>query len=263
LGGYYGGNVHIYNPKTGNNRTIHVDGYPGTVVPRESGGLVVAMNQGFYALDLAAEELTLLVKAENEPDTNRFNDGKCDASGRFWAGTMPMRSSEPAGNLYFLDHGLNVTHVLDGISCSNGIAWTGDNKTMYYIDTPTRQVVAFDFDLSAGKIKNKRAVVTIPPGEGSPDGMTIDSEGMIWVAQWGGSKVSRWNPQNGERLEIIPVPAERVTSCTFGGENLDELYITTARIGLSNEELQQQPYAGGVFRIKVGVKGTKSYSFRG
>jgi sugar lactone lactonase YvrE len=259
-----GKKVHVYNPKENTNRTISVDGYPGAVVPRKSGGLVVAMNQGYYALDLETEQLTLLASPENEPKTNRFNDGKCDASGRFWAGTMGMGSSEPAGNLYFLDQDLKITHLLDGIGTSNGIAWSGDNKTMYYIDSPTKQVVAFDFDLSSGGIKNKRVVVNIPEGEGVPDGMTIDSEGMLWVAQWGGYKVSRWNPHTGERLEIISVPVERVTSCTFGGENLDELYITTAGGGsLSEEELEKQPHAGGVFRIKVGVKGTINYAFNG
>lgn len=255
--------LHIYDPVRKTNRTIHLPQYPGAVVPRKSGGVVLAMNRGFYALDLYTEQLTLLASVTNEPKNNRFNDGKCDAAGRFWAGTMPLEGSEPTGNLYCLDVNLNVRHVLGGIYCSNGIAWSADNKTMYYIDSPTRQVVAFDFNLSSGVIENKRVVVTIPEGEGLPDGMTIDSEGMLWVAQWDGYKVSRWNPQNGKRLEIISVPAARVTSCTFGGENLDELYITTARMGLDEKTLSKQPLAGGVFRVKTNVKGMENYVFNG
>ena len=134
---------------------------------------------------------------------------------------------------------------------------------MYYIDTPTMEVVAYDYDLATGEIGNPRPVVRFGAGIGVPDGMTIDAEGMLWIAHWGGWKVSRWDPASGKQLEEIAVPAAQVTSCVFGGENLDELYITTARTGISEADLERQPRAGGVFKVKPGVKGTPTYAFAG
>lgn len=255
--------VHIHNPATNTNKSIDVGQYVGAVVPREDGGCILAMHNGFYALNEESEEITPLTDPESDIPTNRFNDGKCDPAGRFWAGTMSLNNGGPVGALYCLDTDLNVQKKVDHVTCSNGLAWSSDHKTMYYIDTPTKQVVAFDYQVQNGEIDNKRVVVTIPEGEGAPDGMTIDREGMLWVAHWGGYQVSRWNPQNGEKLSSIPVPAAQVTSCAFGGEQLDELYITTARIGLSEEALQEQPHAGGVFCYKTAVKGQPTNSFAG
>ncbi|WP_308639576.1 SMP-30/gluconolactonase/LRE family protein [Paenibacillus silvisoli] len=255
--------VHVYNPLLNSKRVIQLEQCPGTIVPRKSGGVVLAMDRAFYALDLMTERLTLLAGIPNEPAENRFNDGKCDAAGRFWAGTTPLADIEPTGSLYCLEADLNVRHAFGGVVCSNGIAWSPDDKTMYYIDSLTREVEAFDYNAASGEIDGRRTVIKLPEGEGLPDGMTIDSEGMLWVAQWDGYKVSRWNPQNGERLEIIPVPAARVTSCTFGGEKLDELYITTARNGLSDQALAEQPLAGGLFKIKTHVSGAANHPFVG
>ncbi len=134
---------------------------------------------------------------------------------------------------------------------------------MYYVDTPTHQVVAFDYDLETGDLSNRRVVVEIPEDQGSPDGMTIDSEGMIWVAHWGGWRVTRWNPNTGKLLDVVPVPASQVTSCTFGGPHLDKLYITTARVGLNEDELTKQPHAGGLFCVELGIRGTPAIPFRG
>lgn len=134
---------------------------------------------------------------------------------------------------------------------------------MYYTDTPTNQIVAFDFNNENGSISNKRVVVNIPRDMGYPDGMTSDEEGMLWVAHWQGFQVSRWNPVTGNMIETIPIPAPLVTSCAFGGKNMDELFVTTARIGLTQEMLQEFPNAGGVFRIKTGVKGNQMYPFGG
>lgn len=258
-----GKKVHIYDPKSNNSRSIDTGQQVGALVPRDSGGLILAMQQGFYALDVETGELTGIADPEEHLPNNRFNDGKCDAAGRFWAGTMDNDEVATTGALYCLEKDLTVRKIFDQVGISNGIAWESDNKTMYYIDTPTRQVVAFDFDLDSGTLSNKRVVVHFPEGEGFPDGMTIDAEEMIWVAHWGGYQLSRWNPRTGEKLESIPVPAANVSSCVFGGENLDELYITTARKGLDEDTLSKYPHTGGVFRLKTKVKGSPTYRFGG
>ncbi len=254
--------IHIFDTITNKNEAISVDYLIGAVVARESGGFIAATQNGFYAVAENGEQ-TLIADPESEQPHNRFNDGKCDPAGRFWAGTMHIDEKEPSGALYVLGKDLTVKKALDNITISNGLAWTSDMKTMYYIDSPTKQVAAFDYDVDSGEISNKRIVVTIPDGEGIPDGMTIDADGNLWVAQWGGYKVSKWNPKTGERLGEIAVPAKQVTSCVFGGEELNELYITSARRGLDEEELAAYPHSGSVFRVKTDVKGGETFLFKG
>jgi sugar lactone lactonase YvrE len=258
-----GEKVHIYDPVNNTDRTVSTGQFVSTVVPANSGELILTMHHGFYSLDLETEELNPIVDPESHISKNRFNDGKCDAAGRFWAGTMAINESKEKGALYCLEKDFSVKKVLDQVSISNGIAWDDRNKTMYYIDTPTKKIVAFDFELDSGTINNKRIIIDFPKGKGFPDGMNIDAEGMLWIAHWDGSKVSRWNPNNGEMLDSISVPVSKVTSCAFGGKNLDELYITTARVGLSEEELSSQLHAGGLFKVIPGVKGTETYKFDG
>jgi sugar lactone lactonase YvrE len=255
--------VHIYNPEASTDRVIRMEQMIGTIVPGKFGRLVLATENGFYFLDDETEELSFITDPENDIPGNRFNEGKCDPAGRFWAGTMGLNAENGVGNLYCLDTDLSVTRKLKGVSISNGIAWSLDNNKMYYIDTPTGEVWEFNYEIKTGDISNKKVVVTIPEEEGMPDGMTIDSEGMIWVAQWGGWKVSRWNPKTGERLSEVKLPAAQVTACAFGGKNLDELYITTARTGLKEKDIDKQPYAGGLFRVKTDVKGIRGNKFKG
>lgn len=251
-----GEKLHIHSPEKQTNQEIDIGQYIGTVAVREEGGLIVALKNGFYFLDLETEKLTPISDPESHLPENRFNDGKCDPAGRFWAGTMELNVSGPNAALYRLGTDLKVDKVLDHITISNGMAWGSDFRTMYYIDTPTQEVVAFDYDINTGEISNKQTAVTIPKEDGSPDGMTIDEEGMIWVAHWGGSRVTRWNPRTGELLDTIKIPATNVTACVFGGENLDELFITTARS-------EGDPSSGGLFKVKLDVKGTPSYTFKG
>ncbi len=257
------GEVHIYDPVEHHDRVIPVEQQAGTVVPCKSGGLMLALHHGFAHLDLETEEMKLISDPEQDIPGNRFNDGKCDPAGRFWAGTISMEDKSDMSALYRMDADYSVHKMLDKISISNGIAWSLDHKTMYYIDSPTRRVDAFYYDMDTGGISKRRPVVSVPEEMGLPDGMTLDAEGMIWVALWEGSAVARWNPANGELLEVINIPASRVTSCAFGGANLDELYVTTARIGLNDEELQAQPQAGGLFRAKPGLRGIPAYEFGG
>ncbi|WP_438433134.1 SMP-30/gluconolactonase/LRE family protein [Gorillibacterium sp. sgz500922] len=257
-----GERVHEFNPADGTDRTIPVGRMVGAAVPVEQGGLLLAAKDGFCKLDPLTGRLAEVAKPEAEPEDNRFNDGKCDPAGRFWAGTMSLNGQQKRGKLYRLDADGSVHSILDGFTTSNGLAWTADGRTMYHIDTPTLLVMAYTFDPDTGEVSQPRAAVRFPEEEGFPDGMTIDAEGMLWVAHWGGGKVSRFDPATGERLAEIAVPAEQVTSCAFGGRELDELYITTARTGLSEEQLKRQPAAGGLFRIKPGVKGTPTVRFR-
>lgn len=255
----HGQNLHRYDPATDDNTTYHIGLYIGAAVPSQSGGVVLALQHGFYKFYPESEELKAIVDPESHLPNNRFNDGKCDKAGRFWAGTMHVDGKDKQGALYCLDTDYEVRTMIKDVGISNGLAWSLDHRTMYYIDTPTRQVSAFDYDEETGTIANRRAVIHFDDDRGSPDGMCIDEEGMLWIAEWGGYQVGRWNPDTGELLEVIPIPAAQVTSCAFGGENLDHLYITTAAIG--QEDKADQPFAGGLFMIKTKVKGVKTYAF--
>jgi sugar lactone lactonase YvrE len=235
---------------------------PGAAVPRKAGGLVVALEHGFHFLDWETEKLTLIADPETEMENNRFNDGKCDEAGRCLAGSLSFEE-QPLAALYCLDVDQTVRKLVDGVTCSNGISWSPDGRTMYYIDSPTKRVVAYDYEVASGALSDQRTVVTIPEDGGVPDGMSVDVEGMIWVAQWGGWQVSRWNPQTGEQLSSIALPVAQVTSCTFGGPNLDEMYITTAHIGQTANELAKQPKAGGIFHIKLSIAGLPTNFYGG
>ena len=257
------GEVHIYDPKTASDRTLNVGEPVGTVVPRRSGGLMLAMKSGFAHLDLDTEKLTPICDPEEHDPELRFNDGKCDPAGRFWAGTITSGATPARASLYCLFPDLTATRILAGVTNSNGIAWGLEAKTMYYIDTATATVWSFDYDLDTGAITNRHAAVTVPDELGHPDGMTIDAEGMLWVAHWGGRSINRWDPAGGGHLRAIPIPADHVSSCAFGGAELDTLYVTTARGGLSEEDLRTQPHAGGLFSVKPGVRGVAAFEFAG
>ena len=196
----WAGEVHSYEPASGRDTAIGVGQPVGAAVPRRSGGLVLAVRDGFAFLDPDGR-LTSVAEVEAANPGNRMNDGKCDRHGRFWAGTMAGDARPGAGALYRLDPDLSVTKVLDGVTVSNGLAWSLDDRTMYYIDTPTQRVDAFDYDLASGTIENRRPLIEIPEEAGSPDGMTIDAEGFLWVALFGGRAVRRYSPDG--RLERV------------------------------------------------------------
>lgn len=255
--------VMIFDPATGDNRAISTGSDVGTVVQRESGGAMIAVRDGFASLDLETGAVEMV--AEQKVDGVRFNDGKCDPQGRFWAGTMAYDSTEGAGSLYLIDADFSVRTMIESVSISNGLVWTSDRQTFYYIDSPTHQVQAFDYDDVTGDISNHRIAIEIDGEEyGAPDGMTIDSDDNIWVAMWGGGSVTHWNPQTGELLGQIEVPgAKQVTSCALGGPELNELFITTASIDLDEEALQEQVNAGILFKTEVDAKGVSPFTFRG
>ncbi|MCZ8517329.1 SMP-30/gluconolactonase/LRE family protein [Paenibacillus filicis] len=254
--------LHIYNPSTNENAVVNIGQPIGAVAPCKSGGIVMALQHGFYSYDFDKRMMSFIVDPEADLPYNRFNDGKCDAKGRFWAGTMRVNKDVPnQGSLYCLDTDFTVRRVLSNLTISNGLGWSPDNQTMYYIDSATRKIMAYDFDLLSAELSNPRVAVDATGGIGGPDGMTVDEEGMIWAAIWDGYCVKRFNPDTGETLEIVSVPAARVTSCVFGGSGLSDLYITTARFGLSEQMLLEQPHAGGLFVQPTKVKGLPTYSF--
>ena len=259
-----GKTLYRYHPASGRNEAYPLGRRVGTVALRRSGGVLVALDNGFAAYDLARRELTLLADPEAHLPQTRFNDGKVGPDGRFWAGTMlegERRGDE--GSLYYLDVDLSVDKVLAGIGISNGLAWSLDEKTLYFVDSMTFSVQAFDYDAAAGTLANGRRVITVAEELGTPDGMTIDEEGMLWVAHWGGWAVRRWNPHTGALLASIALPVAQVTACTFGGPALDVLYITTAGGWLSAEQQAAQPLAGALFSVVPGVRGLPAYRFAG
>ncbi len=244
---------------TGAEQVIDVGERVGTVVARANGGLLIAGDSGIRFLDPASGEMTPI--ADPEPELRghtRFNDGKCDPAGRFWGGTISMRK-QPEAALYRLDPDLTLTKMLDGITNSNGICWNAGATVMYYIDTPTRKVVAYDFELSTGAINNPRTVVdTAELGiEGSPDGMVIDAEGMLWVAIVHAGFVYRFDPASGQPIGKITVPTIECTAMAFCGPDLDYLIITT---GLPKGEATNDA-DGHLFGGRPGVKGVASFAF--
>lgn len=246
--------LHRYRPIDGKQIEYQLEKKIGAAVPAEDGTWILALEDGFYRFDLESQQTTLIAYTQDANPSNRLNDGKCDPSGRFWAGTMSAKWQRD-GNLYSLETDHTLTPRLSNVVCSNGLAWNADSTIMYYIDSVEKIVHAFDYDFVTGVISNRRSAITYQDGEGGPDGMSIDSEGMLWIGHWGGWQVSRWNPHTGEKLTIIKVPVNNVTSCAFGGEKLNELYITTARIGNDDNDRSEQPLAGGLFRVKLDVQG--------
>lgn len=255
--------LHIFDPQTKANKTIQLDQRIGTVVPNNEGHAIIALQDGIYQLDLKDQSQKLLAPIEADLKENRMNDGKCDPAGRLWAGTMNVKGEAKKGALYCIETDGAHRKMLDSISISNGIVWSADHQRMYYIDTPDRNVKGYDYDKATGNITNESIIIRIPKGMGYPDGMTIDAEGMLWIAMWDGNCVTRWNPKSGQLLQKIEVPAHNVSSCAFGGPNLDTLYITSARVDMKPEELEALPLAGGLFSVVPGVVGVKSSVFGG
>eukprot|EP01098_Paradermamoeba_levis_P001582 TRINITY_DN11857_c0_g1_i1.p1 TRINITY_DN11857_c0_g1~~TRINITY_DN11857_c0_g1_i1.p1 ORF type:complete len:297 (+),score=80.89 TRINITY_DN11857_c0_g1_i1:102-992(+) len=245
--------VFEFNPKTNENKGCDVGSYVGTVVTRNKNPnqiIVATRSVGVAVLDLesSSPSLSPLVHP-NQRSENRYNDGKCDPQGRFWVGTMHVDPNiRDQGSLFCISPNLSVSEALSGVSISNGIVWSSDSKKMFYIDTPTGVVFSFDFLPETGEISNKQIAVKIPEGTGHPDGMAIDEEGMIWVAHWAGSRVCRYDPTNGKLLFTVSLPVSQVTSCAWGGEKFDELYITSARTGLTGDQLVGKKSSGFIFR---------------
>ena len=256
-----GKQLHIYNPNNKENRSIELPGLVGTVVPFTSRQAVVALENGIYKVNLKSGDLQLLADVEATQLENRFNDGKCDPNGNLWVGSMNLAEEAATGNLYKIAPDGTTTKMLDSITISNGIVWDRRATTMYYIDTPTGVIRAFDYDKNTASISNERVVVKVDPADGFPDGMAIDENNNLWVGLWNGNAVIQYDSKTGETLQKVAVPAHNVTAVAFGGPDLEIMYITTARVDMTEEELEQYPLAGSVFRYNPGVKGQKADVF--
>lgn len=278
------GKVHRFRPDLGTDVAAETGTSVGSVGLRAGGGLILSLADGLglasadQVRDALPEDARPPVPGGRHAGTAiacervpglaveggkvRFNEGKADPEGRFLAGTMHWEEREPLGSLYQLSPDGRADTLLDGITVANGLDFTDDRRTMYYIDSAVGGVDAFDRDPETGRLSGRRRVADVPAPDGSPDGMTLDADGCLWVAVWGGGQVRRFAP-DGRLIGVVEVPARRVTSAAFGGENLDELFITTARIGQSQRELAAQPRAGDLFWLRPGVTGRPWPRFAG
>ncbi len=254
--------LHRYRPADGGRASLSVPSEIGCIALRQGGGLVAALRTGFVFIGLPAGAVIPLSDPEAHLPGNRFNDGKCDRNGRFFAGTMDDACQAPTGSLYRLDPGGETTRLISGYAVCNGPAWSPDGGTLYFSDSAARLIHAFDFDAAGGSLANGRVFARVPEDAGYPDGLTVDAEGFLWSAHWDGWRLTRYAP-DGRIDRVIPLPVRRPTSCAFGGPGLDRLYVTSASIDLTPDELAGNPLAGGLFELDAGVAGLPEPRFAG
>jgi sugar lactone lactonase YvrE len=255
-----GQSVHRYDPATGEDAVQPVPGVVSLALPRRRGGVVVGLPDGLHLLD--GEPSTLLAGIEAERSDTRTNDGACDAAGRLWVGTMPLDERSPVAGLYRVDPDLSVTTILTGTTISNGLGWSPSGASFYFIDSPTERIDVFDFDLVTGALENRRPLAAVEVEGAVPDGLNVDTEGCVWVALHGGWGLNRYSPE-GELVAEVRLPVAKITSCCFGGPELGDLYVTTRREGLSDADVAEQPLAGALLRLDVGVTGLPTHAFAG
>jgi sugar lactone lactonase YvrE len=248
------------DPATGAVSRTELPHFPGSYAFRRGGGLVMAYRNRIVLADADGGEASAVETPGVDFAVERFNDGACDRRGRFWIGTMDRKLKEPVGNLFRLDPDLTFTRIETGLTASNGIAFSPDDRTMYHTDTGAARIYAYDFDLDSGAVTSRRVFAEFTHGR--PDGCTIDADGHLWVAAINGGEVVRLDPE-GRRVGAIALPVSRPTSTTFGGADLRTLYITTMRFGLSPEEQAAQPQAGCLFAAEVEVPGLPEPEFAG
>lgn len=233
----------------------------GMAAVADDENLLIALQDGLAIFNVKTGVIEWLMDIEKAIVNNRANDGKCDSEGRLWLGTMDVQALQNSGALYCVE-GNTITQVLTSLTIANGMAWSLDNKRFYFIDSPQRTIDTYLVDDARCAINFERTAVEVPEVMGMPDGMCIDEEGMLWVAHWGGYCIARWNPSTGELLTRVELPVSQVSSCVFGGEKLDQLFITTASLGLSEKDLLDYPASGHVFVAHPGVRGIASNHFK-
>jgi sugar lactone lactonase YvrE len=247
--------VNRFDPKSGRNTRWKMPERIGCFGFRRDGGLIAGMQSGIYMIELEEKpRLTRVFEFEpNNPET-RFNDGRVDPGGRFWAGTNIETMDKRVGALFRYDPNGNCTRMVDGLICSNGLAFSPDARTMYHSDSRQDYVWAWDFDPASGNISNQRVFLQIDIQEGRPDGAAVDAQGYYWICHVGGWHVARYTP-DGKIDRVIGIPVQRPTMCAFGGPDLRTLYVTSARNPLSAQALAKQPLAGSLFALQVEVPG--------
>jgi sugar lactone lactonase YvrE len=250
------------DPRTDRNESWETPDIIGSFALRKSGGVVAALKSGFYFWDETSRIWTPVFLPENEPAGNRFNDGRTDPAGRFWAGTMSDGQRLPNGSLYCLEADLSGRAQLDGIILSNGLCWSPDGSIMYHADTWRRTLWAYSFDKETGAVSERRVFFEAGDGMGVPDGAVTDSEGFVWLAMWGSWSVLRLAP-DGRIDRKVEMPVAQPTCPCFGGSDLRTLYVTSAKFGLDVNALKDQPLAGGIFALDVDVPGTAPIRFAG
>ena len=232
----------------------------GSLAPRAGGGFIAGTDEGIASIDLESGHFEILANPEADLPDNRFNDGKVDRRGRFWAGTMDDKEREASGSLYCFDEQLDWAAADRDYRVTNGPAFSPDGAVMYHNDSARR--VTYAFDMVDGSARNRREFLQFGDGDGYPDGMTVDADGCLWIAFWDGWAVRRYSSE-GEWLETLKMPVARPTSCAFGGVDMDRLYISSASIGLDADALAMQPNAGGLFMLVPGVRGLPERPFAG
>jgi sugar lactone lactonase YvrE len=255
--------VHCFDTVRGVDTESKIGSMVSVAIPKATGGLLVAMPGGLMTLELSQKTLAPFCHPESDRPGNRYNDGKCDRMGRLWIGTLDMGAAANRGNLFRVDPDGSWRKMDAGFTVANGLGWSPDNRHMYFTDTPRRTIYRYDFDLLAGTISNRQPFITLDANDGTPDGMTVDEAGCLWVAVWDAWRVSRFSPQ-GEELLRIKMPVPRPTSCCFGGPNLDTLFVTSASVRLNEEALAAAPLSGSLFSIRIpGVRGLPETTFAG
>jgi sugar lactone lactonase YvrE len=251
--------VHRYHLSTDRKDTFRLGVAPTVLGLRAIGGFVMGTSKGFAFWDPRGGELEMINDPEADSEESRFNDGAVDRQGRFWAGTYAKKTPT---NLYRLDPDLSVHKMEEGLTVANGIGWSTDNRTMYFTDTRIRMIYAYDFEATTGAISNRRPFVHTPDSDDVPDGLSVDSEGFVWSTRFGGWRIVRYNPRGIVEREVM-LPVKYPTSCTFGGPNYRDLFITSSRRYVPAAELTEQPLAGSVFRLETDVEGLENPLFRG
>jgi sugar lactone lactonase YvrE len=255
------GTIYRFDPLDGSLASCSVGQAVGAVVTRERGGIVAAVRDGIGFVDESSGALELFAPIEHDVPGNRMNDGKCDPAGRLWAGTMALDLAPGAGSLYRIEPDGNVTRVAGDITCSNGLGWSPEGDRMYYIDTFAGGIDVFDFEIDTGDISNRRRFAEITQAE-VPDGLAVDSEGHVWVAVFGDACIRRYAP-DGRLSYRLELPVSKPTSVAFGGDDLGDLYITTATVEFGPAPPIAHPDAGATFVCRPGVTGAPVHAFAG
>lgn len=255
--------IHFLKDKDGSVETKVFEEMIGFCVPGQGDRYVIGLESGFYLWDRKMHTISLIDDPEAGKKKNRINDGKVDPFGNIWGGTMNHHDeSERAGNLYRIRQGQGAEKMLTGIYVSNGLAWNEDLERMYYIDSGKRAIEVYHYNKDTDVLSPPLETLPIDHELGFPDGMTIDKDGMLWVAHWDGYAIGRYHPVTGQLITKIEIPAPRVTSCTFGGQDHSTLFVTTARKGLSPELLKAYPLSGSVFKIHTNSSGLPCCKFK-